>query len=442
MKKQRAIYIIGGGPLGLNIIKWAKEIGLKVIVTDRNPEAPGLKMADRIMISDATDTAKHLQFVDKIRTFYDIVGVYCQIEMGLMALYHIRNYLQLDNNSFDSLENSLNKERMKETWIINGISTPKYYQVEGHNELKNILKNRNGNFIIKPSKGSGSRGVQILNKNSDFNEIFNYCMQSVDNEGVAILEEFVLGRSIDVNGVLINGEFYPGGILEKFQTGYPYFLPLGGYNPADISKGDEDIVYNLLADAATSIGLTDGPIKGDLIKAKNGYEILEVAPRFHGDVTTSNTLSSGTGINPVKFYFKYLYSGEIDCSFLKPKKERCAIWRVICLPPGILKQQSKKTLNTDSDSQISMVWYNKKLKDKIGIYNDTSKIPGYICAYGENNVSAEKALEGYFESHKHDINIDDNCVEWYVRLGERLDAIGFSHKSCGYSDISNKKYGE
>lgn len=439
MKKHKAIYIVGGGPLGLNIIKWAKQTGLIAIVTDKNPNSPGLKMADVTMISDATDTAKHLQFVDKLRQFYDIAGAYCQIEIGLMTLYHIRKHLQLDNNSFDSLKNSLNKEKMKKIWIKNNISTPKYYQVENENELRNILKNKKGDFIIKPSKGSGSRGVQIANKNSDFNMIYNYCMQSVDNEGVAILEDFVLGRSIDANGVLINGEFYPGGILEKYQTGYPYFLPLGGYNPADISKSDEDIVYKLLANAATSIGLTNGPIKGDLIKAKNGYKILEVAPRFHGDVTTSNTLPSGTGINPVIFYFKYLYSEEIDCSYLKPQKERCAIWRVICLPPGILKQKLNKSVNMDSDSQITMVWYNEKIETKIGIYNDTSKIPGYICSYGGDKTKAEKVLEEYFENHNYDIYIDDNYVEWYVRLGERLDAIGFSHKSCGYIDILNEK---
>ena len=42
-----------------------------------------------------------------------------QIEIGLMTLYHIRKHLQLDNNSFDSLKNSLNKEKMKKIWIKN-----------------------------------------------------------------------------------------------------------------------------------------------------------------------------------------------------------------------------------------------------------------------------------------------------------------------------------
>lgn len=432
MKKHKAIYIIGGGPLGLNIIKWAKQTGLIVIVTDKNPNSHGLKLAHITMNADATDTAKHLQFIEKVKQIYDIVGAYCQIEMGLMTLYHVKKYLQIDNNSLDSLKKTLNKEKMKKRWIEEQISTPKYYQVENVNELRNILQNKKGDFIIKPSKGSGSRGVQIVNKNSDFDNIYNYCMQSVGGDGVAIVEELLLGRSIDANGILINGKFYPGGILEKYQTGYPYFLPLGGYDPADISKSDEDVVYKLLANAATSIGLTNGPIKGDLIKTKNGYRILEVAPRFHGDVTTSNTLPNGTGINPVKFYFKYLYSGEIDNSYLTPQKGCCAIWRVICLPPGILKQKLNKSLNRDSNSRITMVWYNERLENKIGIYNDTSKIPGYICAYGENKTNAEKALEEYFENYNYNIDIDDNYVEWYVRLGKRLDAVGFSRKSCGY----------
>ena len=79
---------------------------------------------------------------------------------------------------------------------------------------------------------------------------------------------------------------------------------------------------------------------------------------------------------------------------------------------GNFKTKIEQNLvNMDSDSQITMVWYNEKIETKIGIYNDTSKIPGYICSYGGDKTKAEKVLEEYFENHNYDINIDDNYVE-------------------------------
>jgi len=439
MKDKKAIYIIGGGSLGINIIKWAKEIGFITIVSDKKFDAPGFEFCDIAVNVDATDVDKHIEYVKKFSDEYKIVGTYCQIEPALMTGYIIRKLLGIENNSFNSLEKSLNKDMMKKSWSGKNIETPNYKEIHNVNELSEFFNSAHGEYIIKPTKGSGSRGVQVINNKSDYTAAYSNCIDPVEGQGHIIIEELIVGRSIDVNGVLINGKFFPGGILEKYQIGNPTFLPLGGNDPVDITKKEKDQIYLLLEKSARALGLTNGPIKGDLIKRKSKYYILEVAARFHGDVTTCNTLPYGSNINPIKFYFNYLYSGEINENYLIPDMVSYAAWRVICLPPGKIKK--KITSLKTSDRSITKIWYNENKCQKIKTYNDTANIPGYICAFGKDRNSVEQSLEKYFQNNTFQIKIDPNMVKWYKKLGDHLENLGFSKKSCGYQNklIENKK---
>ncbi len=431
MELPKAIYIIGGGPLGINIIRWAKELGLNAIVTDKNTDAPGFAIADEKLIADGTDIDAHTKFAELIGEEYKIVGVYCGSEFGLWAIYHLSNKLGLKRNSYQSIKNVLNKKRMKNIWKAEGIPSPDTHIVQNPDELRDFAQQDQRNFIIKPARGSGSRGVLLVKFDSNFELAFKLCKESVDNQGDVIIEPFVEGRSIDANGIFLDGKFYGCGVLEKFSTPSPHFLPIGGYDPADIPEEEVPQVYELLEKACRSVSLTFGPVKGDFIRADNGYIVLEVAPRFHGDVTTSNTLPHGSGINPVKFYFKYLSEGVIDNSLVENRDTLYATWRVICLPPGndyknIFEQELTR------DFRISMIWFDAKYNKKGKRYTDTTQIPGYVCAYGQSKSDAEAVLEEFFSNDVFAVQYKITDRKWYKDLGKSIEEAGFSKKSCGF----------
>lgn len=434
MKHKKAIYIIGGGPLGINIIRWAKELGLKTIVADKNQRAPGLSIADETLIADGTDIDKHIGFANQMCKKYKVIGIYCGSEFGIWTIYHLSKTLGLETNSQQATENVLDKVKMKKIWKEAKIPAIDGIVVQNLSELKEIIQQNPIPYVIKPALGSGSRGVQIVKPDSNIKTVFDASIQAMDNLSPVIAEPYVEGRSIDANGIFMEGEFYSGGILEKFITPIPDCLPIGGYDPADIPDKEIAHVYDLLKESCRSLGLTFGPVKGDFIRKKDGnYIVLEVASRFHGDVTLSNTLPFGSKINPVKFYFQYLLTGEIDKSFLEPPTSNYATWRVLCLPPGnVRKKLTQKSLS--KNKQITNVWYNEECSHKIDRYNDTTKIPGYICAYGNNKEDAERALEQYFLNEECDIEPYEKDEEWYKKLGEKMKSIGFSKESCGFID--------
>jgi len=436
MSKQKAIYILGAGALGLNIIKWAKEADLYTIVTDMNKEAPGFKLADKAFCINILNIDEHLDNLKYLAGNFNIVGAYCGIELGLNTLYHIHQYLNLNYLSKESLNIVQDKVKMKNIWQKNTLSTPIMTLIKDSNELTSFLKYKNQSFIIKPSTGSGSRGVQLINNKMDLEEVFKQTIYSVNDKTEVILEEYIQGRSIDVNGIFINNIFYPAGILEKYETSLPDFLPIAGNDPANISKSEEKIVYNLFENGCRLLGITQGPVKGDLIRSLNGtYYLLEISPRFHGDVTTSNTLPFGSKINPIKFYFNFLKNNTIETSFIKPKLQQYATWRVITLPPGIIK----KHMNTKKHHpQITKIWLNPKMKSHVDKYTNTTAIPGYICAYGKDKEEVETILTQYFIQNNTEIIPNKKHIKWYNQLALQIQKHGFPKSSFGYQQENNK----
>ena len=162
MKDKKAIYIIGGGSLGINIIRWAKELDLITIVTDKNSDAPGFSLADETFIADGTDIDAHINFAKQICKKYKIVGVYCGSEFGVWTIYHLSIIFGIETNSKKAVENVLDKTKMNKVLQEKKIPTTKATLVHDWNELNDIMKNNPGWYVIKPTLGSGSRGVQII----------------------------------------------------------------------------------------------------------------------------------------------------------------------------------------------------------------------------------------------------------------------------------------
>lgn len=86
MKKQKAFIHIGAGYMQVSGIQFAKSIGLHVVVTDRNDNAPGVKFADRYEKIDGTDTGSCVKLANDISENYDLIGAFSSSDYGLMVM--------------------------------------------------------------------------------------------------------------------------------------------------------------------------------------------------------------------------------------------------------------------------------------------------------------------------------------------------------------------
>ena len=347
-----AILIIGGAELGLHQIKAARQAGFSVLVTDRNSGAPGLALADSAGVIDATNHNELETFLSAHKSRYDIRGVYCGNDFGVRAVEHAKQLLDLPHNSFEAAARCTDKRLMKESFERAGIRSPRGYfaaSADARPKLPFPL-------IVKPVEGSGSRGISVVQNATGWGAALTEAFAHTTT-GV-LVEEYLDGTHHDINGFFFKNSFYPCGVMDRFFTPLPYCVPTKGYYPSSLTDGQQAECYRLLEEAARALGITEGPVKGDLVKTGNTIYIYEASARFHGDVSTSHLYSLRGEISPFERYFATLFA---DCA----------------TPPG------------PGGAGVA-AWY--ALPSTKG-FKDTTDIPGFVWFVGATRAQTDRMFK-------------------------------------------------
>lgn len=383
----KSILIIGGGEIGLNQIRWAREAGFHVIVSDRNHNAPGLKIADVGVVIDGTDVRGLVTFALANQKKRDISAVYCGNDFGLFSRVAIAQALHLPDISIEVVVRSLDKGLMKECWLRDGIPTPRPIEIDSLQQAEAALAQIGLPAIIKPTGASGAQGVQRIETNAELSSALAKAVRYSSANRV-LIEECIEGTYHSVNGLFWDGCFFPCGMGDGLLSPLPYRVPICGYEPSELGLEVQDQLYKILERAARSIGIDFGPVKGDFVISNDTVYLYEISSRFHGDGFTSHSTPYSLGISPVKIYMQALYNHSLAMGQLKPRENVVSFHRVITLPPG----RAKKIIGLSKAKQIKGV--NEVLLyiregDEIRELESTADIPGFVWITAHSRTEAD-----------------------------------------------------
>jgi len=306
----KSILFLGGGSLGIPIIKWAREIGFNVIVNDRNLQSPGFSLADVKINFDSTDIRSLTNWVANYNDKFNIRYCYCGSDFGLLTAAVIHDVLNIPHSPLKAIINGLDKNLMKKCWAgTEDVNYPLSKIVNSEQDIIEAGRELGWPLIIKPTSSSGSQGVSLANSKQEavlcFQEAAKY-----SRSGHIIAEQFIEGSHHDVNGLFWDGDFYPCGIGDRFFTPFPYCVPHHGYFPSILADSQRQELYGMLEKGARSMGITWGPVKADGVFSLDKCYVYEISPRFHGDVFTSNVMGFLEKANPVYQLLNWIYQGE------------------------------------------------------------------------------------------------------------------------------------
>lgn len=159
--------------------------------------------------------------------------------------------------------------------------------------------------ILKPSDAQGQRGIFFIHSQKEFEEHFEEARQ-YSKEGKVIVERYIDGPEISVNGYMVNGEMKY--LIASDRETWPeytglihkHIVPSHMVND-ESTKEMQDIVL----DACQRIGIKNGPVYFQM-KVENGHPyIIEMTPRLDG-CHMWNILQKSTGVNLMKLTFEHL----------------------------------------------------------------------------------------------------------------------------------------
>lgn len=300
MKKK--VLILGVASVQMDAIKELKKMGYEVHAVAMANDGPGAAEAD---------VFKEINILDK-----EAITAYIK-EEGISVVYSVGSDMaipvasdlseKLDLPRFVSEKTAKicnNKDLMRET-LGNNFEGNIPFQIMKEKDEEIQLPYP---FILKPTDSQGQRGVVLVNNKQEFLEHFDHS-KSYSRSGLVIIEKYVTGPEISVNGYMVDGKlvFLVPSDRETWTqfTGliHKHILPTRVLS----DEGNERLT-SILESTCSKLEINNGPVYAQM-KVENGLPyIIEITPRLDG-CHMWNILEKYTGVNLLELSFEHLIEG-------------------------------------------------------------------------------------------------------------------------------------
>ncbi len=383
----KSVVMIGCGVQEVEAVKIARQAGFHVIVTDRNPDAPGFAYADESVVVDGKDAESIIAYVMMNRERLNIRGVFTLVNLTTTASI-VAGACGLPGIPVSAAVAGQNKLLMKRLMQANNIPTPEFYEASTIEDAREAFIKLGQVAFVKSVNSFGGQGCQKVEDESQLTQAFAYALNNSSYKKV-IVEKFVAGTFHDVNGLYYDDKFYPIGIVDSyFLTEYPPGTPISPIEhmvhcPSQLPRERLGELYALLERCTRALGINFGPVGGDAILTNDGPMLLEVAPRLHGASGTLWMVPFSTGTRPVQAVIEVLAGEPLNVDLITPKYHRVCMNKFILPTPGKVTEICGAS---DAEQLPGMlkIYMFKNVGDEIVSYRNSTDIACSLIAMGDS----------------------------------------------------------
>jgi biotin carboxylase len=340
----KTILIISGGIEAVDAAKRAKAMGHTVVVSDRDPHAPGFAFADSCLIADvygASETAAAAErYSRKIRK---IDGVICVAADAPITAATVAQRLRLPGLPIHVAELACDKLAMKKCFVSAGVAVPWFAEVRTPQELQRAAIERGSELVIKPVDSRGSRGVQRVAQVEDLTAAFMLARSHSPTERVMV-EQYLSGPQVSTESIIIGGRCFTPGFSDRnyeyLERYAPFFIENGGDLPSQLPEAIQAKVRDLVARAASAMGISDGTVKGDIVVHDGEPYMIELAARLSGGFFCTREIPLNTGVDFIGAAIKIALGESVDEGELAPKHSVPVVQRYAFPSPGTVVKVS------------------------------------------------------------------------------------------------------
>lgn len=189
--------LLGGNKLNFGILEKFKKLGYLVYVVDWN-EHPQLT-GDKHYKLDVKDYESIIEKLKEDKIIDKVAFAYSSIDLAVTSVAQINKAIGLKTINNEALKYTSSKSMQTIKWAEAGILNKISLKFEEFNEKISQL-NKEHKIIIKPDNSASSRGISIISKDSNIEEI-KLAFEKAKNEAtnkIVVVEEFVEGTEYTV----------------------------------------------------------------------------------------------------------------------------------------------------------------------------------------------------------------------------------------------------
>jgi phosphoribosylaminoimidazole carboxylase (NCAIR synthetase) len=296
------VLFVGVGEFQRLAITQLKEAGFYIIGVDGNPNACGQDLCNEFQAIDFTLVDEIVSYGRNKKADFAF-SIECDPALNIVNTY---NKLTHNNAINEAACNASNDKFIVRTLQKKlKLPHPLFFQINSLEALKYCIEQHNNSiteWVLKPKSSSGSRGVILLNNTSDLAACYRLSTsysQTYD-EGL-ILEQFISGEEIAIDGFIEQGQLHALTISYKERTPAPYLLDKGLFVTAQLNSSLFKQCQQQLKTMFTALSPTlSAPFHVEMIRGTDKLFIVEFSFRGAGFNVFSKWIPKVTGLDTVK----------------------------------------------------------------------------------------------------------------------------------------------
>lgn len=335
----KSLLILGASVYQVPLIKTAKKLGIRTIVSSIPGNYPGFELADKSYYENTIDS----QAILDIAKAENIDGITTTgTDVAVATIGRINETMGLSGISLEAADLTTDKAKMKEAFKASGVCASAFYKVRTVEEAAAAADAIGYPVVVKCVDSSGSRGINTIFSDDELENAFKAAM-NVTRKNYVLVEEMLKGQEIGIDGIVSHGEIVF--IAPHLKFTYPNGGTTITVGHAFPFKAEESVCLEIRRQiqlAVKALKIDNCAFNSDAFVDGNRVAIIEVGGRA-GATCIPELISNSYG-------FDY-YETVINCALGKPvtitkKKERACIAKLLMSPiDGIITAINEEGLN-------------------------------------------------------------------------------------------------
>jgi biotin carboxylase len=293
---QQTILVIAAGPLQVSAIEEAAVLGLRTVAVDANPMAPGLALADAGYAIDILDGSAVTEIARAEKV--DGVMTLCT-DASVRTVAAVAAALGLRALSPAAAANATDKRLMRKALLDNGVSVPRFREVESAETALAAADSLGYPVAIKVPCSSGSRGVYRADSSDDLaKRILD--ARTYQPQGSLLVEEWMDGVEVSVEGMCCDERVYVVQVTDKLLFPGAFPVEAGHSQPSRLPEATVAQIRATAEAGVRALGLTDCAFHAELKITRDEPKIVEIGARLGGDRIATHLTPLSTGVNLVR----------------------------------------------------------------------------------------------------------------------------------------------
>lgn len=231
-----------------------------------------------------------------------VLGVLSWDEALIVTTAHVAHELGVPGAGITAIEGCRDKFRSRRVLTAAGVVQPRFDFVQDETQAVAAAERIGYPVVVKPRGMGAGIGVVLASDANAVREAFHAAersslMGATAYQGGALVEEYLTGPEISVDGAVVDGEYTPLFVARKTVGMHPYFEEFGHVvNAADELLADPRLLATL-ALAHRAIEFRHGVTHTEVKLTERGPVIVEINGRLGGDLIPL-LARFATGIEP------------------------------------------------------------------------------------------------------------------------------------------------